>query len=68
MDKYRVIGGSVVHTDEHGQTDSILGVHCQEGDGLPPDTYPIGVDSTDPGFVELTNQWQWTRGDFPWPT
>jgi len=65
MAKYRVIGGSVVYTDEHGQTDTMLGIHCKEGDGLPPDTYPIGVDSTDPGLASLTNQWQWTRGIFP---
>ena len=62
---YRVVGGSVVYTHEDGTQDVVLGVHCREGADLPPDSYPIGVDSTDPGLASLINQWQWTRGIFP---
>lgn len=64
--KYRALGGSVVYSEAGSRAVStILGGHCQEGEGLPPNTYPIGVDSSDPGLTSLTNQWQWTRGIFP---
>ena len=63
---YRAVGGSVVWEDpETGIRSTQVGVHCKEGDGLPPDNYLIGVDSTDPGMTGMVAAHHWKRSTFP---